>query len=762
MAFHLNGYSNFHDDNQDWIVSKIKSIEDTEAHTEELAEAAQASADASQLSAEASQASAEASQLSAEAAQNSASDSQESAEASAASELSAKNYADHIADPVSGLVTDWLNDHVTPTTPIVDDTLTIAGAAADAKATGDEINELKTNLSTITGNAPIVFTPGYYINTAGSTVDVTSPVSSGSGYGYAVINVSEGDMFTVNSSGGSNARAWCFIDSSGTVLDRAASGAIASNVLLKTPAGADKLVINAKNTDDPSYYGQLVSDAINELHDITTDEVKCNFEVGGLSTSSINPGTETDNIARARTGFFDTTPGAVAFFDWSNVSGFVLVYIFQYYDGEYVSKTTTATIDSGTLRFPVSNNANQCRFVIKKSDNSDITDNDLVNVYIPTIGTIDVIFKDKIEKIEEEVESVAMAAGHIYPNEEQYIFSRDVIPYAEMTDLFNGLDTNLKFVDFYDKFHELYTTYAASNPVLEEINIGSQIAETVPAYFSTVPGVGMFMWHIPPLPDNEYQPANTYKRLKVFLTSGIHGSERNAIVTIYAFMHLLLQGYGDIPQAFRNLDFYIMPLCNPYGIENNSSYNGNDININRDFPVRNWQADTADHSNTEPDSQYETKCIIYAINQINPDVLIDHHCFSGNVAGAIKRLYWGTSAYGITVSKLYEVFSQLNCQVRQNFTNLFENYNFIYAYTRYVSDSSGTLSRWSCEQGINGATVECPNTLKWDEDQGYIWATGNDDQRDLVSVSEMYFTNALKVMCDIKEFLANRGFDFVI
>ena len=41
------------------------------------------------------------------------------------------------------VITQWLSDHITPTTPIVDNTLTISGAAADAKVTGDNIIELK-------------------------------------------------------------------------------------------------------------------------------------------------------------------------------------------------------------------------------------------------------------------------------------------------------------------------------------------------------------------------------------------------------------------------------------------------------------------------------------------------------------------------------------------------------------------------------------------------------------------------------------------
>lgn len=40
----------------------------------------------------------------------------------------------------------WLAAHITPTTPAVDDTLSISGAAADAKVTGDWISDLKEDL----------------------------------------------------------------------------------------------------------------------------------------------------------------------------------------------------------------------------------------------------------------------------------------------------------------------------------------------------------------------------------------------------------------------------------------------------------------------------------------------------------------------------------------------------------------------------------------------------------------------------------------
>ena len=58
--------------------------------------------------------------------------------------------ADQIPGAVAGEAANWLSEHVDPDTGyVVDDSLTIAGAAADAKATGDEITDLKGALNTI-------------------------------------------------------------------------------------------------------------------------------------------------------------------------------------------------------------------------------------------------------------------------------------------------------------------------------------------------------------------------------------------------------------------------------------------------------------------------------------------------------------------------------------------------------------------------------------------------------------------------------------
>ena len=60
-----------------------------------------------------------------------------------------------LGEGVGEYVSDWLNEHVDPvgSAVVVDDTLSIEGAAADAKKTGDEISSLKEDLAHITSSA---------------------------------------------------------------------------------------------------------------------------------------------------------------------------------------------------------------------------------------------------------------------------------------------------------------------------------------------------------------------------------------------------------------------------------------------------------------------------------------------------------------------------------------------------------------------------------------------------------------------------------
>lgn len=90
-----------------------------------------------------------------------------------------------IVDPfIPPEVSSWLAEHITtPETVVIDDSLSIEGAAADAKATGDAINKLQSQITeiddTIYNTIPYTWEIGSLSTLNGSEVDSTSRIRTG-------------------------------------------------------------------------------------------------------------------------------------------------------------------------------------------------------------------------------------------------------------------------------------------------------------------------------------------------------------------------------------------------------------------------------------------------------------------------------------------------------------------------------------------------------------------------------------------------------
>ena len=130
-----------------------------------------------------------------------------------------------------------------------DATLAQVGVAADAKMVGD-----------ITGIELITFTSGYYIrdNYDPDTEVILTPQSSESDRNYAIVSATAGDKFTINATGGSYGRLWCFINADDKLISVASSGAVGSDLIIEAPVGTAKLILNAVGTYGLCYKGVSV------------------------------------------------------------------------------------------------------------------------------------------------------------------------------------------------------------------------------------------------------------------------------------------------------------------------------------------------------------------------------------------------------------------------------------------------------------------------------------------------------------------------
>lgn len=160
MAIEMVPYSNFHDLNLDWILKTVQEVQSHVDGVDALVEDAEDYKDQAESAAQsAAQSVIDASDY--------ANNAQGYANNAADSYNDTLDLYNDLSGSIATNVSTWLNTHVDPDTGyVIDDTLTVQGAAADAKAAGDRITQaesdaagaqlavsiLQTDLAAILGN----------------------------------------------------------------------------------------------------------------------------------------------------------------------------------------------------------------------------------------------------------------------------------------------------------------------------------------------------------------------------------------------------------------------------------------------------------------------------------------------------------------------------------------------------------------------------------------------------------------------------------
>ena len=123
----------------------------------------------------------------------------------------------------------------------------------------------------------------------------------------------------------------------------------------------------------------------------------------------------------------------------------------------------------------------------------------------------------------------------------------------------------------------------------------------------------------------------------ILLSSGIHGDEQSAVMSLYVFMKSLCENRMSLRSIRDYATIRVMPVLNPWGYTNNSRQNANGINLNRNFDVDTWEqsSDSYNGSGNSPADQTETVLI---------QNWIDSH------TDAIFLIDWHNSAYTTEIS----------------------------------------------------------------------------------------------------------------
>lgn len=152
-----------------------------------------------------------------------------------------------------------------------DKDLSQTNMAADAKATGEKIENVKSTIELYTGNSSIPMVSRKYIDLSGATVTMESgrPVYSGdsSSFSCGMVPCSGGQRFTINGTGGSGPRLYGFVDATGTVLHRSSVYHTANGYVLIAPSEAAWLIINT-NDNSVSYVEEYATKRLDKIEEL--------------------------------------------------------------------------------------------------------------------------------------------------------------------------------------------------------------------------------------------------------------------------------------------------------------------------------------------------------------------------------------------------------------------------------------------------------------------------------------------------------------
>lgn len=211
-----------------------------------------------------------------------------------------------------------------------------------------QLSDLKSDLTAFTGNKSIAFKSGYLENTS-TKIDIATPRASSTGYEYAIVPCSEGDVFKVSGKSGSvSPYAWAFVESDGTIITSSELyGETITDVILKAPANAVYLTINRKNTQGDSYIGEFANARINDKVNAFTN---VEFSITGKRINSA--GAYVDSSSDKATALYPCKPNDRI--EWYGTSYFynnsAVMCCVAFYDSDksFIAESSKTQIDDSS------------------------------------------------------------------------------------------------------------------------------------------------------------------------------------------------------------------------------------------------------------------------------------------------------------------------------------------------------------------------------------------------------------------------------
>lgn len=134
----------------------------------------------------------------------------------------------------------------------------------------------------------------------------------------------------------------------------------------------------------------------------------------------------------------------------------------------------------------------------------------------------------------------------------------------------------------------------------------------------------------------EFEPLDYEKT--VFITGGLHSADIVTVMAISYFFDELCRNFTKnrtLAYLRSKVKFVVVPIANPYGFINNSKYNANGVDLQRNFPYK-WFDCNSDNKGARPADQNEVISIFMLIYEFYKDkfcAALDLNSGDGDICG---------------------------------------------------------------------------------------------------------------------------------
>lgn len=216
---------------------------------------------------------------------------------------------------------------------------------------------------------------------------------------------------------------------------------------------------------------------------------------------------------------------------------------------------------------------------------------------------------------------------------------------------------------------------------------------------------------------NEVFEADPYPVPKITIRGGIHGDGQDAgdppemICALYFFLSEICNNWksSDVLNYLRwNIRFSVLPIMNPWGVDNKSRRNSRQVDINRNFPFGWTESEPGGNSygGPEPMSEAESSAIMDFLDD-NTDAICDIEFHATNGSQVENHLmycacYKTSEMYFVLREMIHQLSKKWNSERADNLLSDLD----VYGYFTISDTGKGIPQCYITESGIPSCTVE--------------------------------------------------------